>query len=142
MWDPDFDVPTHGEAFFLPIEDKARLMVHDKDRLLHDALKLSRQAFAMDCLVNAKAKDQKDVKESFMIPSASIVEKESLKGDCNTRYFSFQLYNAHSFSQKSQKQHFVMFLPSLGNKQQKVNENDFEKGPTLFFQKFYKNKRS
>ena len=41
LWDPDFDVPAHGEAFFLPSEDKARLMVHDEDHLLHDALKLS-----------------------------------------------------------------------------------------------------
>ena len=56
LWDHDFDVPAHGEAFFLPSEDKARLMVHDEDHLLHDALKLSEQAFAMACLVNARQK--------------------------------------------------------------------------------------
>jgi len=60
-WDPDFDVPAHGEAFFLPSEDRARLMVHDEDHLHHDTLKLFGQAFAMACLANAKAKDQKSV---------------------------------------------------------------------------------
>jgi len=40
LWDPDFDVPTHGEPFFLPNEDRARLIVHDKDHLRHDTLKL------------------------------------------------------------------------------------------------------
>jgi len=54
---------------------------------------------------------------------------------------SFQLYNAHSSYQKSQKPHFVMLLPSLGNKQHKVNKNIFENGPVVFFQKFYKNKK-
>ena len=54
--------------------------------------------------------------ECFMISPASIAEKESLKGDCNNLNSSFQLYNAHSSSQKSQKQHFVMLFPSLGNK--------------------------
>jgi len=34
---------------------------------------------------------------------------------------------------------FVMFLPSLGNEQQKVNKNVFEKDTISFFQKFYKN---
>ena len=35
-----------------------------------------------------------------------------------------------------------MLLPSLGNKQHKVNKNIFDKGPMFFFQKFYKNKGS
>ena len=58
------------------------------------------------------------------------------------QYFElfFQLYNAHSSSQKSQKQHFVMLLPSLGSKQHKINKNSFEKCLMFFFQKFYKNK--
>jgi len=68
------------------------------------------------------------------------LRKESLKGDCNTLNSSFQLYNAHSSSQKSQKQRFVMLLPSLGNKQHKVNKNIFENGPIFFFKFFYKNK--
>jgi len=34
-------------------------MVHDEDHLRHDTLKLFGQAFAMACLVEAKAKDQK-----------------------------------------------------------------------------------
>jgi len=62
-----------------------------------------------------------------MTPLESIAEKESLKGDCNTLNSSFQLYNAHSSLQKPQKQHFVMLLPSLGNKQHKANKNIFEK---------------
>jgi len=33
-----------------------------------------------------------------------------------------------------------MLLPSLGNKQHKVNKIIFEKGPMFFFQNFYKNK--
>jgi len=56
------------------------------------------------------------------------------------KLFFFQLYNAHSSSQESQKQHFVMLLPSLGNKQHKMNKNIFEKGHVFFFQKIYKNK--
>jgi len=55
MWDPDFDIPTHGKTFFLPNEDKARLMVHDEDHLLHDTMKQFGQAFAMGFLVIAKA---------------------------------------------------------------------------------------
>jgi len=55
LWDPDFDVPAHGRAFFLPREDKARLMVHDKDHLCYGTLKLLSQAFALACLVDVKA---------------------------------------------------------------------------------------
>jgi len=36
LWDPDFDVSSHGKAFFLPSEEKARLMAHDEDHLRHD----------------------------------------------------------------------------------------------------------
>jgi len=63
LWDPDFDVPTHGESFFLPNEDRARLMVHDEEHLRHDTLKLLGQAFAMACMVDAKAKDCKTTKD-------------------------------------------------------------------------------
>ena len=57
-----------------------------------------------DCLIE-KQEEKKTHKEeeSFMTPLASISEKESLKGDCNTLNSSFQLYNAHSSSQNSQK---------------------------------------
>jgi len=58
-------------------------------------------------------------------------EKESLKGGCNTFKSSFQLYNAHSSLQKPQKPNFVMLLPSLVNKQHKVNKNIFERA--LYF---------
>jgi len=58
-WDPNFDVPTHGETFFLPNEDRARLMVHDQNHLLRDTMKQFGKAFAMGCLVIAKAQDQK-----------------------------------------------------------------------------------
>ena len=61
----------------------------------------------------------------FYDTSASIAEKESLKRDCNTLNYSFQLYNAHSFSKESKKQHFITLLPRLGNKQHKVNKNIF-----------------
>jgi len=70
-----------------------------------------------------------------MTPPAGIVEKESLKGDCNTLNSYFQLYNVNSSSQKSQKQHFVILFTSLDNKQHKVNKNIFEKGPMFFFKK-------
>jgi len=55
-----------------------------------------------ECLIQ-KEKEEETHKEeeSLMTPPASIVEKESLKGDCNTLNSSFQLYNAHSSSQKS-----------------------------------------
>jgi len=49
---------------------------------------------------------------------------------------SFQSYNAHSSLQKSQKPNFV--LPSLGNKQHKVNKNIFERGLMFFFKKKFK----
>jgi len=73
--------------------------------------------------------------QSFITPLTSIAEKESLKEDYNTFNSSFQLYNAHSFSQKYQKQHFVMLLPSLGNEQHKVKKNIFERGLMFFFKK-------
>jgi len=57
MWDPDFDVPIYGEVFFLPNEDRVRLIVHEENHLRHDALKLFGQTFSMACLVDAKAKD-------------------------------------------------------------------------------------
>jgi len=59
LWDPDFDIPIHGETSFLPSEDKARLMVHHKDHLLRDTMKQFEQAFSMDCQVIAKARDRK-----------------------------------------------------------------------------------
>ena len=59
LWDPDFDVPTHGETSFLSSKDKARLMVHNEDYLLRDTMKQFGQAFAMGCLVIAKARDRK-----------------------------------------------------------------------------------
>jgi len=73
-----------------------------------------------------------------MTPPASITEKESLKENYNTLNYSFQLYNAHSFSQKYEKQHFVMLLPSLGKEQHKMNNFFFQKD--LISQNFYKNK--
>ena len=95
-----------------------------------------------ECLIEKEEEEETNKEEkSFMTPPASMAEIESLKGDYNTLNSSFQLYNAHSYSQKSQKQHFVMLLPCLGNKQHKVNTNIFEKGLMFFFQKFYKNKR-
>jgi len=75
-----------------------------------------------------------------MTPPESIAKKESLKGDCNTLNTSFQLYNVHSSLQKSQKPNFVMLLPSLGNKQHKVNKNIFERGLIFFFKKNFKDK--
>jgi len=46
---------------------------------------------------------------------------------------SFSLnHDANPFSQKSQKQHFVMLLPNLENEQRKVNKNIFEKGSYFF----------
>jgi len=61
--------------------------------------------------------------ESFITHPESMVEKEYLKGDYNTLNSSFQLYNAYSSLKKSQNPNFVMLLPSLGNKQHKVNKN-------------------
>ena len=39
LWDPSFDVPTHGEHTFLPSNDKDKLMAHDEDQLYHDTMK-------------------------------------------------------------------------------------------------------
>jgi len=47
LWDPSFDVPTHGEHTFLPSDDKVRLMAHDEDQLYRDTMKQIGQAFAM-----------------------------------------------------------------------------------------------
>jgi len=83
-----------------------------------------------ECLIQKEEEEETHKEEeSLMTPLASLVEKESLKGDCNTLNSYFQLYNAHSSSQKSKKQYFVMLFPSLGNKQHKVNKNIFENGP-------------
>ena len=69
------------------------------------------------------------------------MEKESLKGDCNTLNSPFPLnHDVYSYSQKSQKQHFVMLLLNLSNEQHKGSKNIFEKGPISFQQNFYKNK--
>ncbi|XP_068483128.1 uncharacterized protein [Phaseolus vulgaris] len=93
-----------------------------------------------ECLIEKEEEEETHKEEeSFMTPPESMVEKESLKGDCNTLNSSFQLYNAHS-SQKYQKQHFVMLLPSLGNKQHKVNKNIFEMGLMFFFKRNFKEK--
>lgn len=58
-----YGTPTHGEAFFLPNEENARIMVHDEDHLRHDVLKLFGQAFAITWPVNAKERDQKVVED-------------------------------------------------------------------------------
>ena len=71
-----------------------------------------------ECLIEKEEEEEiHKEEESFMTPPASITEKESLKGDYNT---------LNSSSQKSQKPHFVMLLPSLGNKKHKVMKNIFE----------------
>ena len=92
-----------------------------------------------ECLI-AKEEEEETKKEekSLMTPPTSIAKKESLKKHCNTLKSSFQLYNAHSSSQKSQIQHFFMLLPSLGNKQHKVNKNIFEKCLMIFFKNVIK----
>jgi len=43
-----------------PGKDKDRLMAHDEDHLLRDAMKKFRQAFAMGCLVIAKTRTAED----------------------------------------------------------------------------------
>ena len=79
--------------------------------------------------------------EYLTTPSTSIVEKESLKGDCNNLNSHFPLnYDTYSYSQKSLKQHFVMLLLILGNEQHEGNKNIFEKGPISLQKNFYKNK--
>jgi len=94
-----------------------------------------------ECLIKKEEEETNKEEESFMKPPKSITGKESLEGDCNTLNSSFQLYNAHSSSQKSQKPNFVMLLPSLGNKQHKVNKNIFKRGLMFFFKKNFKYKK-
>jgi len=94
-----------------------------------------------ECLTKKEEEETNKEEESFMTPSESIAEKESLKRDCNTLNSSFQLYSAHSSLQKTQKSNFVMLFPSLGNKQHKVNTNIFERGFMLFFKNNFKDKR-
>jgi len=55
------------------------------------------------CLTKKEEEETNKEEESFMTPPESIAEKESLKGDYNTLNSSFQLYNAYSSLQKSQK---------------------------------------
>ncbi|XP_068500862.1 uncharacterized protein [Phaseolus vulgaris] len=78
-----------------------------------------------ECLTKKEERESNKEEKSFMTPPESIAEKETLNGDCNTLNSSFQLYNAHSSLQKSQKPNFVMLLPSLGNKQHK-DENSYQ----------------
>jgi len=78
--------------------------------------------------------------EYLTTPPTSIGEKESLKGDCNTLN-SHLNHNAYSYSQKSQKQHFMMLLLILGNEQLKRSKNIFDNGPISFQQNFYKNSK-
>jgi len=59
LWDPNFDILTHGKSYFLPDEDKAGLMAHDQDQLRKDSEKLLDQVFALECLANVRARDQK-----------------------------------------------------------------------------------
>jgi len=59
LWDPNFNIPTYGETTFLPSEDKDRLIAHDEDHLLRDAMKQFGQAFAMGCLVVSKKRDRR-----------------------------------------------------------------------------------
>jgi len=54
-------------------------------------------------LIKKEEEETNKEEKSFMTPTASIVKKKSSKGDYNTLISSFQLYNAHSSSQKSQK---------------------------------------
>jgi len=56
-----------------------------------------------ECLIKKEGEETNKEEESFMTPPESIVGKESLEGDYNTLNSSFQLYNAYSSSQKSQK---------------------------------------
>jgi len=84
LWDHDFDVSAHGEAFFLPSEDKARLMVHDEDHLRHDTLKLFGKAFAMVCLFDAKEKDQMSVEDQRIKENMELhKEVERLQAEIN-----------------------------------------------------------
>jgi len=56
------------------------------------------------CLIEKEEEEETNKKEeTFMTLTACITEKESLKRNYNTLNSSFQLYNAHSSSQKSQK---------------------------------------
>jgi len=75
LWNPDFDVPAHGESFFLPSEDRVRLMVHDEDHLRHDTLKLLGQAFDMAFPVDVKDKDRK-ISEDHRIKENMELHKE------------------------------------------------------------------
>jgi len=59
LWDPSFDVPTHGEHTFLPIVDKDRLMANEEDQLYRDCMKQIGQAFAIGCLVISKTRARK-----------------------------------------------------------------------------------
>jgi len=56
LWDPSFDIPTHGEPTFLPSDDKDWLIAQDEVNLYLDAMKHMGQAFAMGCLVVSKTK--------------------------------------------------------------------------------------
>lgn len=84
LWDPNFDIPAHGESMFLPIEDKVRLMAKDEDRLHHDAKKLLGQAFGLTCLVNVKVKDQKRAEHQMINQNMELhQEMERLRAEVN-----------------------------------------------------------
>jgi len=63
LWDPNFDIPAHGESCFLSDEDKARLMVYGENHLRQDSEKLLGQAFSSACLANVKVRDRKKVED-------------------------------------------------------------------------------
>jgi len=84
-------------------------------------------------LFEKKKEESRKDEEYLTTPPTRIVEKESLKGDCNTLNSHFLLnHDAYFYHKKSQKQHFVMLLLILGNEQHKGNKYIYQKGPISF----------
>ena len=59
LWDPSLDTRTFLEKALLPTEERERLMTHDENHLVREAIRQFGQALARSCLTATKMKERK-----------------------------------------------------------------------------------
>ena len=75
LWNPRLDAPTFLEEVLLSAEEKERLMTHNENHLVREAIRKFDQALATSCLGAAKIKERK-VTEDLKAQEISEVRKE------------------------------------------------------------------
>jgi len=55
--DPSLDAPTFLEISLLPVEERERLMAHDENHLIREAIRQFFRALATSCLAARKMKE-------------------------------------------------------------------------------------